>query len=147
MDRPKSAKKAAKAKAKARPQPAGEPLPDPLSPAMVKMHYIGIFVTFLVVLVGLAGVMVLLGARLRLAPTQGFARARLPSAALAIPALDPALQTRKRARSGTVRPSLPSCGSRSRRGTRSRPQVGACCSISVGDVVFGMVCPSLVLPS
>ena len=63
MDRPKSAKKAAKAKAKARPQPAGEPLPDPLSPAMVKMHYIGIFVTFLVVLVGLAGVMVLLGAR------------------------------------------------------------------------------------
>ena len=58
-----AAKKAAKAKAKARPQPAGEPLPDPLSPAMVKMHYIGIFVTFLVVLVGLAGVMVLLGAR------------------------------------------------------------------------------------
>lgn len=66
MDRPKSAKKASKAKAKARPQPAGEPLPEPLSPTMVKAHYIGIFVTFLVVLVGLAGVMVLLGARLRL---------------------------------------------------------------------------------
>lgn len=62
MDRKRgSAKKSPKNKPKLRHPVQDTPLPDPLSPRMATLFYIGIVATFIVFLVGLAGVFVLLG--------------------------------------------------------------------------------------